>query len=235
MAVTHLQFAGLHQVPFSEPNLLTYGILNFGTWNGPSAPSSDQYVQSSTIEILTPGVPNIGGTTVNGAMAGSFLTGQNSMTRGFAAYANSTDPTTPPTQPNYFSIGCLDVEKYESVAGMDFNDFNALPGGFFAMDQSTRDTRPGNSNPSDIYTVIMASSIPRGATNSSAEWGRRIIFEVSETELAAFTMKMVYEYAAYSGNWTLTSGDSDELAAAHLLVNGYGLLYGGAPIYWQSV
>jgi len=227
-----LQIGGLHSLPFSS----SYeGILNFGTWDN-GAGESGEYQKSTLIKINTPGVTNINGVAVHEEASGVFIDGIADISKGFAFDINSSS-TLPAGENQLASLGVVNFETF----ALEYRDINGNPswdsltssiGGFYNTSGNNQQLFPGNPIIDGDYTVIMHSSPVRGAGELSDKWGMRITYQVAVGNLAAWVMEEIYPYEAYSGEWTLTSGGSDELAAAHLLVNGYGLTLDGNASFW---
>ena len=229
-----LQIGGLHSQYFPSGQ----GILEFGTWDQ----GVGQYNSSTNIIIATPGVSTINSIQVNGQPAGIFTDGETNILRGFAWNINNGNGLPEGGEQDKASLGVVNLQTFTSTYpdgnnNPEWSELSNNLGGLFNTDGTNNQELPGNPNLSEVYTVIMHSSPSRGAERTlSSQWGMRITYNVAEGGLAAWVMKNVKDFSndGYNPtNWTLTAGDTDELAAAHLLVNGYGLLLSGQQIFWE--
>ena len=87
---TYLQFSGFHE---SVPNTTSKsaGLMIFSTWDF----NAQEYLQSDTVTINTPGVPNIEGIAVDAQPAGCFINGVTTLPNGFGfgvGDQNTNDP-----------------------------------------------------------------------------------------------------------------------------------------------
>jgi len=229
---TYLQFSGFHtNIPDSSSK--TNGLMIFSTWDF----NNQQYLQSETITINTPGVPNIDGEAVNGEPAGTFINGVTTLPNGFGfgvGTQNTNDPNFGEALA-FFSTGCLNLDTYRALYGESWSEFsNGLGEAFTLFDQSTKDAKPGQlaTGESD-YTVILPATVTRGLANAQLSGGRTV-YVVPSGGLAQFAIDQIQTYNAYSGPWGLSGGDSDEAAAARLLVNGYGILNNMDKFGWTE-
>mgnify|MGYP003651521473 FL=1 len=228
---TYLQFSGFHE---SVPNTTSKsaGLMIFSTWDF----NAQEYLQSDTITINTPGVPNIEGIAVDAQPAGCFINNITTLPNGFGfgvGDQNTNDPNFVEALP-YFSTGVLNIATYKSGYGEDWGEYSAILGGFNLFDQTTIDEKPGelSTNESD-YTVILPATVTRGLANPQLSGGRTV-YVVSSGGLAQFAIDQIEPYSAYSSGWVLSPGSSDEEAAAHLLVNGYGILQNTDKVFWTE-
>lgn len=229
---TYLQFSGFHtNIPDSTSK--TNGLMIFSTWDF----NAQAYLQSETITINTPGVPNIDGVAVNGEPAGTFINGVATLPNGFG-FGVGTQNTSDPNFGDafqFFSTGCLNLDTYRALYGESWSEFSdGLGEAFTLFDQSTKDEKPGQlATTESDYTVILPATVTRGLANAQLSGGRTV-YVVSSGGLAQFAIDQIETYTAYSGNWVLTAGSNDEVAAAHLLVNGYGILQDMDKVFWTE-
>jgi len=228
---TYLQFSGFHEsVP--DDSSKSAGLMIFSTWDF----NAQEYLQSDTITINTPGVPNIEGIAVDAQPAGCFINGVTNLPRGFGygvGDQNTNDPNFEEALP-YFSTGVLNIATYKSVYGEDWSSFTDLLSGFYLFGQLTIDEKPGelSTNESD-YTVILPATVTRGLANPLLSGGRTV-YVVSSGGLAQFAIDQIELYTAFSGGWVLSPSSNDQEAAAHLLVNGYGILQDTDKVFWTE-
>ena len=219
-----LQFAGRHE------NLITtsmIGLCSFGTWDA----TTGAYVQSTTLTINTPGTSTIGGLPLDGQPAGTFIDSVNNQTRGFAGYINGLNPVPVTNNKNLISIGALNYVEYEAVNGLDWNPFSDQPAGFYAYDEVTQSTKPGNAAIDGAYTLIFLSTSYRGQS-TLAQSVTRVIYKASVGTLGAVAARLVNTGGSGGGNaasnWIVSGVTTDESAAGQLMANGYGVLLDGA-------
>jgi hypothetical protein len=222
-----LQFAGRHE------NLITSvmdGICSFGTWNA----TSGVYIQSTTLTINTPGTLTIGGLPLNGQSAGTFIDGVNNQTRGFAGYINGLNPVPVTNNKPLISIGALNYDSYEATNGPDWNPFLDQPGGFYAYDEVTQSSKPGNAAIDGAYTLIFLSTSYRGQS-TLAQSVTRVIYKASVGTLGAVAARLVNTGGSGGGNaasnWVVSGATTDESTAGQLMANGYGVLLDGALVF----
>ena len=219
-----LQFAGRHE---NRILLSMAGICSFGTWDATGA----AYNKSETLIINTPGTPTIGGLPLDGQFAGTFIDGVTNQIRGFAGWINGLNPVPVTNNKPLISIGALNYTQYESTNGPDWNPFLDQPGGFYAYDEVTQSSKPGNAAIDGAYTLIFLSTSYRGQS-TLAQSVTRVIYKASVGTLGAVAARLVKTGGLAGGNaasnWAVSGATTDESTAGQLMANGYGVLLDGA-------
>ena len=231
-----LQFAGRYENPITAAS---GGLNTFGVWqqNGVAG----VYEASTTLRILTPNFPDIDGNALNSEPAGQWLQGETNRQRGFAAYASNDSGDMPVAAgKQLLSIGVLNEVQYEAAYGQDWNAFTDGPRGFYAYNETTQSTKPGNSDPiADEYTLIFLSNIYRGQP-TLAQNCRRVVYKADPGSLGAVVARLVNTGGSGGGNATpaffaVDAGTDDESAGGQLMASGYGLLKSGQLVFAEQI
>ena len=223
-----LQFAGRHQNAITPAMA---GVCAFATWNI----TLTTYSQSTTLIINTPGTSTVGGQPLDGISSGGWINNETNRQKGFAAYTNDTAPIPVTNNKPLISIGVLNYDQYEATNGPDWNPFLDQPVGFYAYDEVSQSTRPGNAAIDGAYTLIFLSNGYRGQS-SKGDSLKRIIFKAGVGLLGAVAARLVNTGGSGGGIaapnfWAVSGVTTDESAAGQLMASGYGILRDGNLIF----
>ena len=248
MANTHGFFAGRSKANINTngSNLYSNGGYNiFCTYD---IDNSTYVIPSggTGAVINTPGVSSLGNTydqAANNAMAGAGLITQNGgeladgISGGFMEGINGgTQPASESTHP-FFFLGTIGFSLYNNLGASSAAKIDSSTNDGFRSnnEELAAYTTAGVSNvaTSTDYTVCICAGDINGSSSDTS--GARITFRFSNNALGAGLSKLAYYYPTDSNyGLIIEPSDSDELAAAKWLLNGYPILQNGEPVFWDN-